>query len=47
MFVDGGGPILNDGFDDGFAEMFNLYREAIEPEMQGLVKLPNDIQSIP
>ena len=37
--VDRGGPIANDAYDHGFADLFNLYREAIDPETRGLIKL--------
>ena len=38
VVVDRGGPIPNDIFDCSFAELYNLYRKAIDPEMRDLFK---------
>ena len=46
VVVDRGGPILNVVYDYKFAEIFNLYRKAMDPELRGLVKLLRDRQII-
>ena len=38
--------VPNDVYDYSFAELFSLYRKAIDPEMQGLVQLLRDRQII-
>ena len=38
LVVDRGGPIPNNVYDYTFDELYKLYREAIDPEMQDLVE---------
>ena len=47
LVIDRGGPIPNDVYDYSFDELFDLYRNAIVPEMQELVELLRDRQMIP
>ena len=47
MVVSRGGPIPNDVHDYSFDEMFGLYRKAIDPEIQQLVKSLRDRQNTP
>ena len=47
VVVDRGGPTRYEVYEYSFAELYNLYRKAIDPEMQELVKLLNDRQIIP
>ena len=47
VFVDKGGPILNNVYGYRFAVLYNLSRKAIDPKMQGLVKLLRDRQIAP
>ena len=47
VVIDRGGPIPKDVYDYNFAEMYNLYRKAIDLEMQQLVKSLSDRQIIP
>ena len=42
-----GGPILDNVYDYNSGELFNLYRKAIDPEMQDLVKELRGRQIIP
>ena len=43
--VDEGGSIPNDVYDQSFAELFNLYRKTIDPEMQEFEKLSRRIRT--
>ena len=45
--VSRGGPIPDNVYDYNFNELFGLYRKAIDPEMQDLVKELRDRQIIP
>ena len=47
VVVDRVGPIPNKVYEYSFAELFNLYRKAIDPEKRELVKLLGDRQFIP
>ena len=47
VVVDRGGPIRNNVCEYSFGELFGLYRKAIDPQMQELIKLVRDRQSIP
>ena len=38
VVVDRGGPLFNDVYEYSFVKIFNLYRKATDPEMQGLLK---------
>ena len=45
--VDRGCPILIDVYDNTFAELYKLYRKAINPELREVVKALRDRQIIP
>ena len=47
MVVDRGGPLRNNVYDYSFAELFNLYRKAIKPEIQVSLRALRDGQIIP
>ena len=47
MVVDRGGPIPDNAYEYNLCDLFSLYRKAIDPEMQDLVKELIDRQIIP
>ena len=47
MVVDRVGPIPNNVYDYSFQELSGLYRKAIDPEMQELVKALRDRHIVP